>query len=214
MAQRTVHYALALQLADELPPSLRDRFLLGSLLPDAYPSPDLRERTHYVRYTASGGRYFDFEAFRAAYGEKLATDGLYLGYYAHLAEDACYRRRFYGSGVIRVDSPEDIADLHRDYHLLNGALVRRWGLKDCPGEAPDLSAEPLSELCRFDAAGLLRALRDDLQEDLRGETRFLHPADVNDYMEEAMALLQSELPCVMRGRSLLRAADFAWKKPE
>ena len=93
MAQRTIHYLLGEEL---IPLGIRDadRFRIGNLLPDAIEDLVFRAQTHYQVDTEKGGkslRFSDFERFRRDFSPLVETDGLYLGYYMHLVEDACYR---------------------------------------------------------------------------------------------------------------------------
>ena len=90
MAQRIVHYLIAVRLAEEIPVSDRQRFLAGSLLPDAHTVPEDREKTHYRTYCGDS-RIYDFNRFRKEYPDEIFRDDLYLGYYLHLIEDAVYR---------------------------------------------------------------------------------------------------------------------------
>ena len=142
MAQRTIHYLLGEELIG-LGVRDVDRFRVGNLLPDAIEDLIFRDLTHYQTDTQIGGetkRLSDFERFRREFAPLVETDGLYLGYYMHLIEDACYRRfwnrvRFAPRDMTR----ENVAVLHNDYHLLNRYIVSRYGIRNeivFPGSTP------------------------------------------------------------------------------
>ena len=91
MAQRTIHYVLGELLLCECPVRDRKRFLLGSILPDAYSAQEERKLAHFTDRSTPGIMFFDFDAFRRRFGDRMAADDLYLGYYMHLVEDNFYR---------------------------------------------------------------------------------------------------------------------------
>ena len=91
MAQRTIHYAFAEELIRRCGLTQPERFLLGSLLPDAYTDVCYRDATHFKNHSIPGKVFFDFEQFRRQFGEAMACDELYLGWYTHILEDDFYR---------------------------------------------------------------------------------------------------------------------------
>ena len=154
MAGRTVHYTLGVLLARELPAKDRSRFLLGSLLPDAYEKPEQRDLTHYTA-RENDLVWFDFNAFSAAFGDEIRTDPLYLGYYLHLVEDDLHRRMIHGRYGDRLTPKNDgeVAILYRDYHLLNRYLTDAYGLRNELALPPDFDSLPLNDRVPLDAAG-------------------------------------------------------------
>lgn len=213
MAQRTVHYVFGLQLAascgiDDIP-----RFLLGSLLPDAIGSKDERDVTHYAFRGADGTRYYEFDRFRRDFADQM-FDPLYFGYYMHLVEDSFYRAYCHQDFQFYFIKDEAVRALHRDYHLLNPWLVRRYSLTNmlsCPAE---LSGEPISRIAGFDLNGLQADLAQDFIEQPEGAFTFLSPAMMEEFIERYLPQAEEELRAVLEGKVLLRAADFAWRKPK
>ena len=94
MAQRTIHYLFGELISREVELHDKKRFLLGSILPDAYVDLEQRDATHF-RVVDETGIYFDFPSFFEKYKKQIQEDDLYLGYYMHLVEDAFYRIFFY-----------------------------------------------------------------------------------------------------------------------
>ena len=62
MAQRLIHYLLGEMLSKEIELKNKERFLLGSVMPDAYKELKYRDKTHFANRT--DGTYFDFNLFR------------------------------------------------------------------------------------------------------------------------------------------------------
>ena len=87
MAQRTIHYLFGDIISRYVDLKDKNRFLLGSILPDAYVDVSDRDKTHYkVKYENKS--FLDFEAFRREYFELICNDDLYLGYYMGLVMDS------------------------------------------------------------------------------------------------------------------------------
>ena len=62
MAQRLIHYLFGDIFSKQMPALDRNRFLLGSVLPDAYANAADRDRTHFIKKNDTQV-YFDFEKF-------------------------------------------------------------------------------------------------------------------------------------------------------
>ena len=209
MAQRTVHYAMGMLLAEQCGIGDRSRFLLGSILPDAFADPAERDATHFKAWTAEGKRYFDFTAFRARFSDQMAGDGLYLGYYMHLVED-CYYRRFLYPQVKPQLLEGGVAALHNDYHLLNAYIVEKYRLRNIVTKPADFAGEAIFALANFALDGFLAEFAQDFSERPEGRTRFLTEAMLDDFIARYTDPCARELRRVLDGESCLQAADFAW----
>lgn len=217
MAQRLVHYLLGEMLLENTPLRGADaaRFRLGNLLPDAYgpgkPSPELRKQTHFITETERG-RISDFERFRLTFAERIPGDGLYLGYYLHLAEDACFRVFWHGLSLgEHIRSLEDVSFLHRDYHILNRHLVAAYALKNDLPPAADIENEPINSVIRFDAARLLADTAADFTDEGGGETRFLSPELIDRFIKEALPVCEDAFSRVLNEKPPLDPHALTWK---
>lgn len=213
MAQRTVHYVFGLRLAEACGFTDGQRFLLGSLLPDAIGSIEERSLTHYVFRGADGKRYYQFDCFRRDFADRM-RDPLYLGYYMHLVEDSFYRAFCHEDYQLYFIQDEAVRALHRDYHLLNPWLVERYELKNRLTIPSDFTSEPLARIAGFDLAKLQADLSQDFIERPTGDYTYLSPAMMEEFIERYLPQAEAELQAVLNGRELLRAADFAWKRPD
>ena len=83
MAQRTIHYLFAEMISRNIELKDKTRFLLGSILPDAYVDVKDRDTTHFM-IRGEDGNYFDFHAFLENYYELIQKDDLYLGSLVYL----------------------------------------------------------------------------------------------------------------------------------
>lgn len=224
MAQRLIHYLIGeLLLGEGLEKKLGTelniaRFRLGNLLPDGYSTakidPALRKRTHFIRDLEAGerGRISDFEEFRRRFEVGVAGDGLYLGYYLHLAEDACFRVFWHSRQLdSAISSLEDVSFLHRDYHILNKHLVRKYSLEDRLAEVENLEAEEINCIHRFDQRALITAAREDLADQTAGSTRYLTERDADEFIEQALPVCKKALAGLENGAPLDPKA-LAWRR--
>ena len=207
-----IHYLIGTILADQAHIRDRARFLLGSVLPDAF--RDVRERdvTHFVNHDDLAVRFYDFEAFRQEYSEKM-QDSLYLGYYMHLVEDNFYRR------LIRVDhewkvyeDPKGVEKLHRDYEILNSYIVGKWQLQNEPFAVPEVLQESLLRITDFDIPGIISELEHDFTDDIHGTTVFLTEEILEEFLDRYLSDIKKEFRAVLLGERYLSAKSFAWRR--
>lgn len=213
MAQRTIHYLLGEELIG-LGVRDVDRFRVGNLLPDAIEDLIFRNLTHYQTDTQIGGetkRLSDFESFRREFAPLVETDGLYLGYYMHLIEDACYRRfwnrvRFAPRDMTR----ENVAVLHNDYHLLNRYIVSRYGIRNELVMPRDFEAEPVNRIYPFLLRDFLDEMRGDFSENPQGTTHYLTEALLEQFLVEAMPLCREALRRILSGGEPMDPRSLTW----
>lgn len=216
MAQRTVHYLLGERLLND---SVRDcnRFRYGNLLPDAFSNPDDRKITHLIR-TGPELRpdgfpvhYCDFESFFETYTDRIQNDDLYLGFYLHLVEDACYRIFWYRHFPQTAGrSREIMEDLHTDYHKLNRYLVEKYRLVCELQPLSDFSGEPILDIYPFDAEKLLSDLLADFSETVTGDPVFLTSALVEEYLLEAEPVCREALERMQTQHRPLPSKSLVW----
>lgn len=211
MAQRTVHYVFGQILAERCGIRELPRFLFGSLLPDALVDIADRDASHFAFRGADGTRYYEFDRFSREFSDRM-SDPLYIGYYIHLVEDNFYREYCHKNHNLYFISESEVRALHRDYHLLNPYLREKYALTNKLAPIPGFDREPIAGVTRFDPAGLLRDLSEDLAERPGGEFTYLSPRMMDAFIEGCLPAAEAELRAVLRGETTLRAADFAWKK--
>ena len=206
MAQRTIHYLLGEELIG-LGVRDVDRFRVGNLLPDAIEDLVFRDLTHYQREERIGGedkRFSDFEGFRRGFAPLVETDGLYLDYYMHLVEDACYRRfwnrvRFAPRDMTR----ENVAVLHNDYHLLNYYIVSHYGIRDELAMPARFETEPVNRIYPFLLRDFLDEMRGDFTERPQGTTHYLTETLLEIFLADARETCREALRRILAGEEPL-----------
>lgn len=213
MAQRTIHYLLGEEL---IPLGIRDadRFRIGNLLPDAIEDLVFRAQTHYQIDTVKGGkslRFSDFERFRRDFSPLVETDGLYLGYYMHLVEDACYRIFWQKVRLFERDmTREKVAILHNDYHLLNAYIVSRYGIRDELVMPAHFSDEPINRIYPFLLRDFLSEMRGDFTEHPEGKTVYMTEALLEEYLSDTRGVCRDALRRILTGGEPLDSMRLTW----
>ncbi len=214
MASRVMHLAAAQGLLARRTFQNPQAFLAGALLPDAPRTGDNARASHFISSRA-GKRTYDLAEFRRLYGEELAEEGLYLGYYLHLIQDIVYRRLIYGKYGLRRSLPEQLDNLYQDYSILNGYIIEKHRL-DCPNTFP--AGIENAAVCRkfgLNAQGLLVELRGDFSRKAEGETALFSREMAEEYIQSAIGLCETELDTLAQGLPPLDPWTLAWtiKKP-
>lgn len=209
MAQRTIHYLFGEFFSKHIKIKDKNRFLLGSIIPDAYADLCDRNSTHYITQKENQV-YFDFNRYREQYFELMQIDDLYLGYYIHLVEDAFYRQ-FINSGKYRTPcSQEEVAVLHNDYHILNSYIVNKYNIHNMFEKSVDLTHESISKIAVFRINEFIEEMSHDFTEQTTGETVFFKENMLDEFIDKYMPLGLLELQSVQSGKSVLQVQDYAW----
>ena len=208
MAQRTIHYLFGEMLSNEIELTDKERFLLGSILPDAIERCD-RDKSHFKVRTDMLS-YFDFEAYQNQYRDLIQQDDLYLGYYMHLVEDAFYRAYIYQDCYTMPRNPEEVEWLHQDYHILNSWIVQKYGIHNILKKNIALDHEPIARIAPFRLRKFLEELSEDFAEQTSGTTVYLTESMVEEFVETYVPLAVKEIKNLKQGASALKSRDYGW----
>ena len=213
MAQRTIHMLFGTLLSDKIELFDKNRFLIGSILPDAYINPTNRKVAHFIKYISDENcLYFDFKDFCERFKNKIMNDDLYLGYYAHLVEDAFYRYfLYYEKCFMKKIKSYELDILHNDYHILNSYIVRKYALPS-PLELPKtFEKELLNEITEFDIKKLVSDYENDVIELCDEKTVLLTETMLEEFVISYIDILVDELHSVRNGCSKLNVLDYKWE---
>lgn len=213
MAQRTVHMLFAVLAADRVSVNDKNRFFIGSLLPDAYQDPAERKKAHFIRYLPDeNSLYFDFHAYLDLFHDRVIRDDLYLGYYAHLVGDAFYRYYLYYEKKLMARLQACQLDvLHDDYRILNAFIARNYDMPVSFTVPEDFDREQIHTVTRFDIAETVRAYQDDLTVTADGHTVYLTEDMLREFADRYSGPLAAELNSVRSGGSLLDPLAYRWE---
>ncbi|MBQ7186902.1 MAG: zinc dependent phospholipase C family protein [Ruminococcus sp.] len=207
MSSLMMHLAVGYRLAERYDVGDRQRFLFGSVIPDAVP----KEQSHFFLFYDNGTRKtYDLTGFRERYREHM-RDGLYLGYYMHLIEDIVFRDYFYHT-VGYVPADEKLKQLHDDYSVLNGYIIESCGIREIPDVPKGAEKEPLLREQGIEPAELMRELREGLKSRIAGRTVWFSRENADEYLKRAAAVCGEELRALAGLNSHIREKDFSWLK--
>ena len=208
MASTVMHLAVVQELFRTHTFASPARLKFGAILPDAGP-----QNTSHLKITLESEhrKTYDLDAFRAAFGERMRQDELYLGYYLHLVQDVCFRHFLYGLLGWDPHIPGNVDRLHHDYALLNAALIHEYGLENDIAVPAGFDAEPIHRLDPLDADALLSALKTYFSAAVSGEAYFFTLERAEDYIRLAADWCRKELDALTSGCPLLDAYACAWK---
>ena len=107
---------------------------------------------------------------------------------------------------------EEVALLHEDYRILNGYVVKKYGLRNCLNGDISLDNEPLCKIAAFRLREFADDMACDFSEHCNGKTHFLTENMLDEFVETYVPLAVEEIVHLKKGKSLLRAADYAWPR--
>ena len=208
MASGIAHLAITNELIKLRSFASADRLKLGAVLADF----GNRRDTHLQTRVQNGEkRTYDLNRFRAEFGEKLLEDDLYLGYYLHLIQDIVYRRLIYGKYAWDTTIEGNIERLHRDYRILNGVIIEKYGLKNDIAVPEGFKSEGINRLGAFDTDLLLESMAGFFTWREEGEIFFFTEAMADEFILEAVEICLKELDALDSGGALMDMYECAWR---
>ncbi len=210
MAQRIIHYLFGDVFSKQIKLKDKNRFLIGSVMPDAYKNGCDRDKTHY-KIKTENEIYFDFNMFREQYLKLILQDDLYLGYYMHLVEDAFYRQFIYNKRII-PNSQEEVAILHKDYHTINLYLVNKYHLENVFNYHVDLKCEPISNIADFKINEYIEEMSYDFIEQGTGKTYIFKENMADEFLNKYLPLGLEEVQNIYSGKPKLQANNYTWTR--
>lgn len=213
MAQRTIHMLFGTLLSDKIELFNKNRFLIGSILPDAYMEPTNRKVSHFIKYISEENcLYFDFRDFFDRFQNKIIEDDLYLGYYAHLVEDAFYRYfLYYEKRFMEKIKSYELDILHNDYHILNSYIVKKYSLPSHLEVPNAFENELLSKVTEFDIPKIFNDYQNDVVELFDEKTVLLTEDMLEEFVARYIDILEEELRSIRNGCSILNVLDYKWE---
>ena len=208
MASGIAHLAIINELIKLRSFASADRLKLGAVLADF----GNRRDTHLQTRVQNGEkRTYDLNRFRAEFGEKLLEDDLYLGYYLHLIQDIVYRRLIYGKYAWDTTIEGNIERLHRDYRILNGVIIEKYGLKNDIAVPEGFKSEGINRLGAFDTDLLLESMAGFFALSEEGEIFFFTEEMADEFILEATKTCLIELDALDSGGALMDMFECAWR---
>ncbi len=213
MAQRTIHILFGTLLSDQMKLFDKNRFLIGSILPDAYINPANRKVSHFIKYISDENcLYFDFHDFFERFHNEIMKDDLYLGYYAHLVEDAFYRYfLYYEKCMMQKIKSYELDILHNDYHILNFYIMKKYALPSHLELPEAFENERINRITEFDLPKIVSDYGSDVVESCDAKTVLLTEAMLEEFVLRYIDQLVDEMHNIRNGCSKLNVFDYKWE---
>ena len=204
MGSRLMHYALGRVLADRLSVGDKNAFVIGSILPDALPAKEKKERNSHFIELFDDGRYkwFNSLAFFGRYSSEVLADPIYLGYYFHLIADNIFRRTFYiDMGLISRRGEKSLfEEFYRDYNILNPLITEDFGLTKTLTVPERLKDTRLYRDFAFSPEKLIEDIYADMDMHAEGELTHFNMEIVRGFVEKSTDVCMREFSAMAEGR--------------
>ncbi|WP_051538249.1 tyrosine-protein phosphatase [Butyrivibrio proteoclasticus] len=207
MASSIMHIAVINELTKKYTFKNVDRLKFGAVLPDAGQKQAGHIKTGLWGYNKKA---YDFELFRTKFGDLMKEDDLYLGYYLHLVQDACYRHFVYDKHHWNSHTPGNVEKLHNDYSIINSYVAEKYQLCNDVVVPSEFDKEKINEICFYDVKWFMDSLDKYFNEVPEGDIFFFTREMADEYIAEAVEACEKELTALKEGTRLISGYDTAW----
>ncbi|MBR5712302.1 MAG: hypothetical protein IKX54_01780 [Lachnospiraceae bacterium] len=209
MASSIMHVAISEGILREYPEIERNRFLLGSMFPDAAGPGNGHRKINVCEETK---KTYDLPGFRAQFAEQLKTDPLYLGYYLHLVQDLVFRVFVYRIHHWDPRPEGNPGRLHNDYAITNSYIIGKYGLTPDLELPEGIENEALFADEDFDLAGFLQGYRSYFDKEVDGECFFFTREMADDCIAMCLSKCIEEVKAVRAGAGCIDEVEYAWNR--
>lgn len=212
MASRVLHLAVAEIIINEILIKDKNRFRLGSMLPDAYNQDSSKTHSHLQIFVCGNSKKtYDLERFLKLYKEEMVSDELYLGYYLHLIQDMIFRELVYEKYKWNPLIEGNVQRLHNDYNLINKYVISKYNLTCNIYMLQGVEKKPLFNLYQFNLEQLLIDLKNDFKETCNGKIFFFSREMAEEFIQRAADACIKEIKAMSNGKHYVDAYQYAWK---
>lgn len=207
MASRIVHLAISKEIANQYEVSDMNRFLFGSIMPDAVVSGNSHRKV-----VVSNGRQktYDLSGYRKNFSDRMKIDDLYLGFYLHLVQDMVFRQLVYKKYCWNPKIEGNVVRLHNDYALSNAYVIQKYHLCDNVMLPGGVEMEPLLRNMEYDLQGFLEGVHSDFVNVPCGYVFFFTKEMTDEYIGLAVKECLAEIAAVKAGKSCMNEYELAW----
>lgn len=209
-----MHLAIAKQLEDQIPIRDENRFFIGHILPDAVIGADKKDvGSHFIEnFDKNTKKHFDFYAFYERYNAILLSDELYLGYYFHLIEDNLFRKfLYYELDLLSRRSDSMLLDeLYRDYHILNGILVKEYALENTLCVPNGFRNEKINEIYPFELREFIDIVSSDFEENISEIPKRITKKRADGFINNCVFACKAEYTALKSGKHHLNRYECYW----
>lgn len=219
MASRIMHLAVSRELEKLISTENVNDFRIGQILPDAVIGGDKKQaNTHFIKNFSENGKsykIYDYYGFYDGYGELLLNGNeMLLGYYFHLIQDNIFRILLYGDLKMlhRRGNRDFLSELYKDYHILNGILIKRYGMKNDLRIPDNFTECKINNIYNFELTDFLKELDKDFSGNDSGELKIFKGKAADEFIRRCVAVCKSEYDCLLnQNRHYLSEKELAFE---
>lgn len=180
MASRMIHYLIASEIIKRSKIYNIERFICGSLLPDA--SID-HKKSHYSETDSDNYHFMNLNKYYADFKDRL-NDELYLGYYLHLVQDVIFRMEV--TSVVKYNplNPEELNRLYDDYHSINAWINEEYKLKRNI-EITNIEDEKINSIASFNYSLFIESMKNDFDDIRKQNYYYFDETMAKDYIDKS-----------------------------
>lgn len=211
MASSIMHVAISTGVLREFPDIERNRFLLGSMFPDAAGPGNGHRKINVCNGTK---KTYDLPGFRRQFAEQLKHDPLYLGYYLHLVQDLVFRVYVYRTHHWDPMPEGNRERLHNDYAITNSYIIERYGLTPDLELPEGIASEPLFADENFDLGGFLESYHTYFGKKVDGDIFFFTKEMADECIAMCLSRCIAEVQAIRTGTGFIDEIEYAWDRPQ
>ena len=211
MASSIMHVAISTGVLREFPDIERNRFLLGSMFPDAAGPGNGHRKINVCDGTK---KTYDLPGFRRQFAEQLKHDPLYLGYYLHLVQDLVFRVYVYRTHHWDPMPEGNRERLHNDYAITNSYIIERYGLTPDLELPEGIASEPLFADENFDLGGFLESYHTYVGKKVDGDIFFFTKEMADECIAMCLSRCIAEVQAIRTGMGFIDEIEYAWDRPQ
>lgn len=201
MPSRIMHVCIGEMVCTKLKLD-RNRFLIGTVSPDAYYNRDFKKLSHFFLSTPSKTAYIDCDAFLEKYRDSLQDD-FFLGYYCHLLSDNLFHELI-ASKYLHPYEIEDrkrrLSMCYHDFGVLNGKLIQYYNLNNDFVYFDDFSLE---EIDAKSYRNVVDSLMNDFEVLNTDQLQIYEFAEIIDYLNGATDISRNRIEEILITRDKL-----------
>lgn len=197
-----LHYVIAYKVSNALSIKDKERFYVGTLIPDLSSHEDgSYSKAHFLSKNSEVvEKRFDWYLFEEQYRDKLLEDSLYLGYLCHLISDEVWFKKI-TDRYVRIYPKKDrityIKKGYEDFRKLNTLLIEKYDLQNPNLSMLEIELEEVK-------VNLLGQLLEDFEKDFVVNGRFekddllIYPYDaIMEFLDESIEICIKEIQNLM-----------------
>ena len=211
MASSIMHVAISTGVLRAFPDIERNRFLLGSMFPDAAGPGNGHRKINVCDGTK---KTYDLPGFRRQFAEQLKHDPLYLGYYLHLVQDLVFRVYVYRTHHWDPMPEGNRERLHNDYAITNSYIIERYGLTPDLELPEGIASEPLFADENFDLGGFLESYHTYFGKKVDGDIFFFTKEMADECIAMCLSRCIAEVQAIRTGTGFIDEIEYAWDRPQ